>query len=130
MCRKVCGRDSYIFISSFLCSFSKRLCWEWLCIHWNTQLPFFNMITEARQAFQNPFFMEIVIIAALSHNFFKVIVKFCDLLYVAGLSLTCETHLYMCTSITYKRLNKITIALRELYLLINITVGSPCYVSA
>jgi hypothetical protein len=74
--------------------------------------------------------MEIVIIAALSHNFFKVIVKFCDLLYVVGLSLTCGTHLYMCTSITYKRLNKIRIALRELYLLINITVGSPCYVSA
>ncbi|GJN28880.1 hypothetical protein PR202_gb17052 [Eleusine coracana subsp. coracana] len=46
----------------FKCSFSTS-CWDWLGIHWQVHLNFFDMILEAKHQFQHQFFFEIIIIA-------------------------------------------------------------------
>jgi hypothetical protein len=47
----------------FSCPFSKE-CWQYLGIQWNYANEFFQMLLQAKQHFQSPFFMEIFTIAA------------------------------------------------------------------
>jgi hypothetical protein len=47
----------------FSCPFSQR-CWQQLGIHWNFTASFFQMMAQAKQQLQSPFFMEIFTIAS------------------------------------------------------------------
>jgi hypothetical protein len=47
----------------FSCPFS-QICWQFLGIHWDFSMDFFQMMVNAEQQFQRPFFMEIFIIGA------------------------------------------------------------------
>ena len=46
----------------FSCSFARR-CWQLLGLHWRFDLPFYQMMDEARNHFNGPFFMEAFTIA-------------------------------------------------------------------
>ncbi|XP_062202856.1 WD repeat-containing protein GTS1-like isoform X2 [Phragmites australis] len=51
--------DFHLF---FACPFSKR-CWESIFLHWDHNLPFFDMVRQAKLDFSQLFFMEAFIIA-------------------------------------------------------------------
>jgi hypothetical protein len=61
----LCSRnvEESTFHLFFTCEFTKK-CWDYLQIHWDTEVGFFTMMEKARQQYTPGFFMEIFILGA------------------------------------------------------------------
>jgi hypothetical protein len=61
LCDQNCEETVYHLL--FDCPFSVS-CWNYIDIHWNYSLDFFDMVTLAKELFRKTFFMEIIAISA------------------------------------------------------------------
>jgi hypothetical protein len=57
------NREETTYHLFFSCPFSQD-CWRYLNIHWNFNLDFYSMMDEAKQKFNNDFFIEVFMIAS------------------------------------------------------------------